>query len=177
MVKKVLVIIILIMIIRIPVINAQEKVKWYTFEEAIEMNKTNPRKIIIDVYTNWCHWCKVMDKETFSNPIIADYLNKNYYPVKLNAEGHDTITFQEHVFVNEGGSKRGSHQLAIALLQGKMSYPSIAYMDENNKLITAVPGYWDAKKIEPLLEYIKDGLYAKNIAFDEFQKTFKGKIK
>ena len=62
-------------------LGAQE-VKWLTFEEAIELNRREPRKIMIDVYTDWCSWCKVMDKNTFNQAVIANYLNKTYYQVK-----------------------------------------------------------------------------------------------
>jgi uncharacterized protein YyaL (SSP411 family) len=55
-------------------------VKWYTLEQAIALNKKEPRKIMIDVYTDWCGWCKKMDITTFNNNVIADYLNSKYYP-------------------------------------------------------------------------------------------------
>ena len=64
----------------------QTTVKWMSLEEAVEKSKTEKRKIFIDIYTDWCGWCKVMDRETFQNPCIANYLNRNYYPVKFNAE-------------------------------------------------------------------------------------------
>ena len=66
---------------------AQEsKVKWYTFEEAVELNKAEQRKIFIDVYTDWCGWCKKMDATTFNSPEIAKILNEEYYAVKFDAE-------------------------------------------------------------------------------------------
>ena len=61
-------------------------VKWLTFEEAVEKSKTEKRKIFIDVYTDWCGWCKVMDKNTFNDPEVAKLLNEKFYPVKFNAE-------------------------------------------------------------------------------------------
>lgn len=156
---------------------AQSKVNWMTFKEATEKNKTEPRKILIDVYTDWCGWCKVMDKNTFGNAIIADYLNENYYAVKFNAEGKESIEFGGKTFINEGIGRRPTHQLAVALLNGKMSYPSIVYMDENNQLITAVPGYWEAKKIEPLLEFFKNDVYKTNTSFEAYSQNYKGKVK
>jgi len=62
-------------------ISAQtaEKVKWYTLDEALKLNATAPRKILIDIYTDWCGWCKKMDAETFNHPVIAGYVNKNFY--------------------------------------------------------------------------------------------------
>ena len=153
----------------------QNKVKWYTFEEAIELNKTNPKKIFIDVYTDWCSWCKVMDEKTFSHPEIATYLNTYFYPVKFNAESTKPITFQGKQFVNSQQGRRSTHELAAALLQGKMSYPSVAYMDEENRLLTAVPGYYPAPKMEPMLKYF-GGDHYKTTAWEEFSTTFKGVI-
>lgn len=154
------------------ILNAQ-KVKWYSFTEAIELNKKEPRKIIIDVYTDWCHWCKVMDEQTFSNPVIAKILNEKYYPVKFNAESTADITFQEHTFKNKGEGRRPTHDLAIALLNGKMSYPSIVFMNEKNQLITAVPGFQKPNQMEPLLVYIHNSLYEKNVDFQEYVKNYK----
>ena len=62
------------------VTQATAQVNWLTWEEAQERNKKEPRKIFVDVYTQWCGWCKKMDKETFSNPEIIKYLNKPLKP-------------------------------------------------------------------------------------------------
>ena len=161
------------------VLFAQEKpveVKWYTFEEAVELSKKNPKKLFIDVYTDWCGWCKEMDRKTFSHPVIARYLNEHYYAVKFNAESTKPIEFAGNTFVNEGGAPRNPHQLAIALLQGKMSYPSVAYMNEDLQLLTAVPGYYTPDQIEPILNYFASDHY-KNMAWTDFQASFKSEIK
>jgi thioredoxin-related protein len=151
------------------------QVKWYSFEEAVELAKKNPKKIFIDVYTDWCGWCKKMDQETFSNPVIANYLNEHFYPVKLNSETTDTIHFEGHRFVNEGQARRSAHQLSISLLQGKMSYPSVVYMSENFQLITVVPGYMNASAIEPVLKFISENHYQR-ISYDDFQRNFTSSI-
>lgn len=148
-------------------------VKWYTFEEAINLNKKAPRKIIIDVYTDWCSWCKVMDKESFHNPKIAKILNEKYYPVKFNAESTAPVTFQGHTFINEGQGNRPPHQLAIALLQGKLSYPSIVFINEKNQLITAVAGFQKPESLEPLLMFIYGSMYEKGIDYQEYVNNYK----
>ncbi|MGE0088250.1 MAG: thioredoxin family protein [Bacteroidales bacterium] len=151
-------------------------VKWYSLEEALELNKKEQKKIFVDVYTDWCGWCKKMDAATFNNPAIATILNTEYYAVKFNAESKDTILFGGRSFVNEGPNGRSPHQLAIALLQGRMSYPSVVYLNEESQLLTAVPGYMTAEGIEPILMFFADDAY-KSQSFEDFTKQFVSKVK
>ena len=153
-----------------------DKVKWYTFEEAVELSKKNPKKIFIDVYTDWCGWCKKMDRETFTHPVIAKYLNDNYYAVKFDAESTKPIDFAGNTFVNAGEESRNTHQLAIALLQGRLSYPSIAYMNEDMQLLTSVPGYKTPSDLEPILNYFAQDVY-KSTGWTDFQASFESEIK
>ncbi|MFC2138199.1 thioredoxin family protein [Bacteroidota bacterium] len=153
---------------------SQEKVKWYTIEEAQELNKKEPKKFIIDVYTDWCGWCKKMDQTTFGNPAIAGYLNKYYYPVKFNAESKNSIIFAGKEYVNAGGNRQ-PHNFAVALLQGKMSYPSIAYLNEKLQLLSAVPGYYTPDRIEPILVYFAENIY-QTTSWQDFSDKFESKI-
>jgi len=75
-----------------------ETVKWMSFEQAMEKSKSEKRKIFIDVYTDWCGWCKVMDKNTFSEANVAKILNEEFYPVKFNAEQRENIIFNGTTF-------------------------------------------------------------------------------
>lgn len=156
-------------------VNAQP-VKWHSFEEAIELNKKEPRNILIDVYTDWCTWCKIMDKQTFSKAHIAKILNEQFYAVKFNAETFDTIRFDGKVFTNEKKSLRSPHNLAIALLQGKMSYPNIVFLNKENQLLGALPGFKKPAAMEAILDYIHKELYKKNIDLGEYIDAF-GKAK
>ena len=150
-----------------------ERIKWYTFEEAVERAADNPRKILIDIYTDWCGFCKRMDAETFNNPGVARYINRNYYPVKFNSETRDTIYFQGHMFINEGEGRRSAHQLSIALLQGQMSYPSVVYLNEELELLTSVPGFMTPERIEPILRYFAEDHYL-TLSWDEYLAGFSG---
>ena len=86
-----------------------ESIKWYTWEEAQEMAATNPKKVFVDLYTNWCGWCKRMDATTFQDPEVIQYLNENFYPVKFNAEQKETVMFNDREFTYyvEEGKKKG----------------------------------------------------------------------
>ncbi|MFO8234358.1 MAG: DUF255 domain-containing protein [Bacteroidales bacterium] len=148
-----------------------QEVQWNSFEEAVEKNKNNPKKILIDVYTDWCGWCDKMEENTFNHPEIAKYINKHFYPVRFDAESSEEVTFRGKTFKKEGDKKRSPHQLAVALLQGKMSYPSVAYLNEDNQLITAVPGYYEAKDMEVLLKFFVEEAY-KDQKFDDFQDGY-----
>jgi len=148
-----------------------QKINWMSFEEAIKLNETAPKKIFIDVFTEWCGWCKRMDQTTFLDKEVVEYMNENFYAVKFDAEQSDTIVFAGYTFVNQGGmnGRKGTHQLAAALLQGKLSYPSYVFMNEKNQLLTVAPGYMEAVNFIPVLKYLGTDSYLK-MTFDEFIK-------
>lgn len=158
-------------------VGAQE-IKWMSFEDAVAAAKKSPKKIFIDVYTNWCGWCTRMDQTTFKNEVIANYINEKFYPVKFNAESTDTINFNGHVFTFQANpnGRGGAHELAIAMLQGKMSYPSYVLMDEQQRLIQKIPGYQEAKNFEPILHFFGDDAY-KTTKWEDFVAGFKSQIK
>ena len=147
------------------------KINWMSFEEAVKLNASAPKKIFIDVYTDWCGWCTKMDQTTFMNPSVAEYINENYYAVKFNAEQSEPIEFMGHTFVNQNpnGARKGTHQLAQALLQGKMSYPSYVFMNEKNQILTIVPGYAEAKDFLPILKYFGSDAFL-TTSWEEYSK-------
>jgi thioredoxin-related protein len=152
-------------------------VKWYTIGEVDKLLKASPKPVFIDAYTDWCGWCKKMDIDTFSNPVIADILNTRFYPVKFNAESRESITFLGQTFINDGKAGK-AHQLAVALLQGQLSYPTVIFMNiqkDGNFGISPVPGYKVPKEMEIMLSFFADKAYETQ-KWDEYQKTFKGKI-
>ena len=141
------------------------KINWLTLEEAAAKNQKEPRKMVIDVYTDWCGWCRKMDQSTFSNPEIADYVNKNFYAVKLDAEGKKPITINGKTY-NYNAQYR-SHEVAITLLSGQMSYPSTVYLDEQMKILAPVPGYLDVPAFKEILTYFEENHYKKK-SFQEY---------
>src|ERR1700720_3621387 len=66
--------------------RAFNKVKWIAIEDVVTNLKIQKRPVLIDLYTDWCGWCKVMDKKTYSNENVAAYLGDKFYAVRLNAE-------------------------------------------------------------------------------------------
>jgi len=150
-------------------VYAQKKVNWMDFEEALEAAGKEPKKIFIDVYTDWCGWCKVMDKNTFTDTAIARILNEEYYPVKLDAESKETYKYMNYTFTYKKEYK--VNELAAALLQGQMSYPSVVFLDEQTRLLTAVPGAQKPETLKPILLYFDED-HHKTTQYDIFLKQY-----
>ena len=127
------------------------EIKWYTLEEAIQANQKSEKKFFIDIYTDWCGWCKVMDQKTFSNPEVIKYMNENFYAVKFDAEQRDPITFKgkKYEFIPSG--RRGIHGLAYTLLDRRASYPSFVILDANLNRQNIIKGY---KAPQPFLDVL-----------------------
>jgi thioredoxin-related protein len=141
------------------------KINWLTLEEAAALTKKEPRKMVIDVYTDWCGWCRKMDKSTYTNPAVAEYINQNFYAVKLDAEGKDPITINGKTY--QFNAQYRSHEIAITLLKGQMSYPSTVYLDEKMAILSPVPGYLDATAFKNIAVYFGENHYKKK-TFQEY---------
>lgn len=124
----------------------EEEINWLTLEEAYEKNKQEPRKIFVDVYTDWCGWCKKMDKETFANAQVASYVNDNYYAVKLDAESDRAFELE--------GQKLTERQVAQQF--GVRSFPTIVLIHEDFQKFQPVPGYRPAQEFKEILERFKE---------------------
>lgn len=151
----------------------QEEIQWITIEEAFAKNQKEPRKILVDVYTDWCGWCKVMDRETYKNEAVIDYINKKYYAVKLNAEQREAIILggQKFEFIAEG--QKGIHQIALALTNNQPSFPTTVFLDDKFQMIQPLPGYMKAKEFHEVITFFGDN-YNKKESFEDYKaKTYK----
>ena len=147
-----------------------DKINWMTWEEAVAATEKEPRKIMVDLYTHWCGWCKVMDKKTFTDPEIIKIINEDFYAVKFNAEQKETIRYNgtDFDFVQSKGSKRGGvHMLAYSLTNGQLSYPTLVYLNEKMERISISPGYKEIEQLKNELEFTRSEYYNKG-TFEEF---------
>ena len=130
-----------------------QEINWLTWEEAVEVSKVEKKKFFVDVYTEWCGWCKKMDASTFRQAEIVEYINKNYYAIKFDAERKTDIIIDGKVYKFNSSGKRGYHQLAAELTRGRLSYPTIVFLDEKMKLIQPIPGFRDVKSFDMIMRY------------------------
>ncbi|MFL1013065.1 thioredoxin family protein [Flavisericum labens] len=178
---------ILFLILAVGFINfnalAQE-INWVTFEEAINLQKEKPKKILMDIYTTWCGPCKMLDKNTFQNKEVADYVNEHYYAVKFNGEGNSVVNYKDKSYTNpnydpaKAKRRNSAHQLARHLQIS--AYPTIVFFDEKADVIAPLRGYKTPIQLELYLKMFKNDDH-KNIKtqeeFNEYYKSFKAEFK
>jgi thioredoxin-related protein len=143
------------------------ELKWNKFDEGLSLAKKNNKKILIDVYADWCKWCKKMDAEVFTHDTIAPYLKKNYILIKLNGESQDKLNY------------KGETMTAAAFAQGfgVSGFPTVIFMEPSGDAITKVPGFIDKDNFLPMITYFGDDYYKTMKWQDYFAKHGpKGKV-
>ena len=155
-----------------------QQIQWMSLSEALEAQKKEPKKIIMDVYTKWCGPCKLLDKKTFQNPDVSKYISEHYYAVKFNAEGQEEINFFNQTYTNPSydpnrKGRNGTHQFTQYL--GVKGYPTMVFFSENGAPIMPVVGYLKPQQLELYLKMIKQGdyqVFSKPEDFEKYQKSF-----
>jgi len=147
----------------------QKSIQWISLSEVQEKMKSNPKKVLIDIYTDWCRPCKMMSRFTFTDPEVIKIINKEFYAVKFNAESKQEVDFLKKRYIN----KRKTHDLAIEIgsTQSGLAFPTIVYFNESFKLIQAVPGYYEKEEFKVILKYFGENNY-KKIRYDDYYKSY-----
>lgn len=140
--------------------NGSEELQWKGFGIAVIDAKTSGKKVLVDVYTTWCGWCKKMDRDVYADDKVMAYLREHFEVVKLNAEAAT-----EHVVQ---GQKLTERQIAKAY--GANSYPTTVFLSAEGEAITAIPGYIKADMFLNVLQYIHEEHY-KNTGWNEFLQS------
>lgn len=137
---------------------------WKSWDEGVREARETNRPILVDVYTNWCGWCKRMDREVYARPDVRDYLADSFVTIKLNAESNTRGTFDG----------RSQTMRAIASKFGVRGYPTTLFLRPGTEHIVTVPGYVPADRFLLLLRYVGDGHLDRGTPFDEFTARAKG---
>ncbi|HLY69957.1 MAG TPA: DUF255 domain-containing protein [Puia sp.] len=145
-------------------------VNWINFAELSSNLQKEKKLVLIDVYTDWCGWCKVMDSKTYSNKKVVDYLQNKFYAVKFNAESKDDIAWEGKNY--HYSAEYRCNELALYLLHGQMAFPTTVIIPADGSQPQAIPGYLPTKDFESIVKYFGEDKYGK-VPFEEYQKNFK----
>ncbi len=142
---------------------------WLSVEEVQTRLQEENRPILIDVYTDWCHYCKVMDATTWVNPKVTDYAARYFYPIKFNAEGKEPANWLGKTYEFKPAYK--VHMLAAEWLQGNMVYPSTVILPPDGAEPIVIPGVVEVKDLEPILHYFGEKHYL-TTTWQNFKKNY-----
>ncbi|MFT6337088.1 MAG: thioredoxin-related protein [Saprospiraceae bacterium] len=126
-------------------------ITWIDIDQAAELKNNEEKLYFVDVYTEWCGWCKVMDKKTFTDPEVIKLMSEKFHMVKFDAEQTNLVNWEGQEYIYKAGGRKGIHGLAPMLLKNRLSYPSFAILDKNRKPIKTIVGY---KKPDQLISEI-----------------------
>ncbi len=149
---------------------SNEKVQWLKLNEVAVKAKEQDKPILIDLYTDWCYWCKVMDKKTYNNKKVIDYINEHFYCARVNAETKEVLSWKNKDYLYDTNNKINS--FSLYLTYGRASFPTTVIIADENAAPIPIEGFMEPKEIERILKYFGEGAY-KTKNFPEFEKTFK----
>ena len=137
--------------------GTRNSLPWKSFDEGVDLARKTNKKILVDVYTDWCGWCKKMDSDVYSQQDVIEILNAGFVLVKLNAESDKSLTYKERTLTEA--------QFASAV--GVTGYPSTLFFESSGKPITLLPGFVPAPKFVPILRYISENHY-QTVSFEKY---------
>ncbi len=140
-----------LLVVTFSTISFAKEPQWKKFDEGLQLAKKTGKKVLVDVYTDWCTWCKTMDTSTYSDKKIQEYLAKNYVVIKLNAEANGKISY--------AGKTISPAEFSQGM--GVTGYPATLFLKSDGQPITILPGYSKPEIFIHVLSFIGEDHYEK----------------
>lgn len=135
-------------------------IAWRGWDRGLEEARSSGRPVLVDVYTDWCGWCRRMKAEVYARPEIRSYLDGHFVVVKLNAEGADPARYEGRAFTSR----------SLATRFGVSGYPTTIFLRSDGGHLVNVPGYIESARFLQILRYIGDGHMDRGVSFQDFTK-------
>jgi thioredoxin-related protein len=148
-----------------------DTVQWLSWDEGIAKAGKEGKKVLVYVYTQSCGWCRKMETETFHQTAITQLVRNNFIPVRLNAAEQSDLDFNGKTYKYVQSGTKGYHTLVAEVLNGRMSFPSLVFMDEAQQTLQSIAGYKTAEEFLPIALYYGNGFY-KTMPWSAFQKKY-----
>lgn len=149
------------MLVAAPPGHAQDRLAWRDWDAGLREAKQSGRPVLVDVYTDWCGWCRRMDRDVYARPEVRAYLNSNFVVIRLDAEASDPARYEGKTFTLR----------SLANRFGVTGYPTTVFLRSSGEKLVSVPGYVDAGKFLLLLRYIGGGFMDRGVAWQDFVKS------
>lgn len=134
---------------------------WRSWDAGLAEAARTGHPVLVDVYTDWCGWCKRMDRDVYSRPEMIDYLARNWVVVRLNAEANTPAHFLG----------QATTESEIAAHFGVSSFPTTVMLKASGDHLVNVPGYLPAGDFKTVLRFVAEGHMERGEPFDDFRKT------
>jgi thioredoxin-related protein len=134
--------------------------KWQGWDAGLRAAGKSQRPVLVDVYTDWCGWCRRMDRDVYAREDVRDYLSRRFVTVKLDAEAADEASYEGKAYTSR--SLAGRFRVT--------GYPTTLFLRANGEHLVNVPGYIPADRFLLLLRYIGEGAMDRGQSFDDFVK-------
>ena len=131
--------------------------RWHQWDEGVAATQASGKYVLVDVYTDWCGWCKKMDRAVYGHPQVQQLLAASFVLIKLNAESTNLITNGMNQYTEQEWAK----------MLGVKGYPTIMVYDKQFQLISRFSGYREPEKFIRYLKYIR-GKYYTQYSFQEY---------
>lgn len=138
--------------------QSERKIEWVAFDKGMELAKSEEKLLVVDFYTDWCHWCKVMDKETYGNEEVISFVKEKVVMAKVNPEtAGDKFKFRDAHYSGR----------ELSMMFGVTGFPTTVFINSKGELLTSVPGFIPAEEFVKILKYLAENWYEK-MKYDEF---------
>lgn len=135
----------------------RSEIEWMGFEQLDDSLKIENKPVLIYFYTDWCVYCKKMDRHAFKDPEIVSKISQDFYAVKMNAESTAPIEFEGQTFINEQAETRrnGVHQIPLILASRenkKVSFPTLLVLDKDFRIRKRSFEYLTSERLKELIK-------------------------
>jgi len=138
---------------------AAGEIRWLSYGDGVAKAAAENKPMLIDFWTDWCHWCKVMDKDTYGNEEVRRRLVQHFITVKVDAES-----------AQPQGGQGAATGIALASSFQVTAYPTTWFVDSHGEKIDALPGFVPPDQFTAILDYIASGAY-KTQTFVDYQAS------
>lgn len=150
-------------------------VKLHNIADLEKLQKKKPKKVLVNITSGFCNSCKVMERTSFADTLVGNYINKQFYVVNFNAESNDTLVFKGKKYFKGLVNGYPLHTLCEKITDNRFSFPALSILDEQLNVIDVLNFYQSPERLKPILYYIGGDAYKKQ-KFAEFMSAYPANV-